>query len=104
VDHAGDRNSKRNAGGEKHEWGVEVRRLSRGPRPGNSAQKAVLSEPLAPAMLLPEVKDPAKWFGGRLWADNQTGKNLLYSFVAQVTPSLYSNTQLVKPQDVRSYN
>jgi ABC-type Fe3+ transport system substrate-binding protein len=38
------------------------------------------------------------------WADNQTGKNLLYSFVAQVTPSLYYNTQLVKPEDVRSYN
>jgi iron(III) transport system substrate-binding protein len=46
---------------------------------------------------------PAKWFGGHLWADNETGKNLLYSFVAQMTPSIYYNTQLVKPQDVRSY-
>ena len=55
-------------------------------------------------MILPEVKDPAKWFGGHLWADNQSGKNLLYSFVAQMTPSIYYNTNLVKPQDVRSYN
>src|SRR5262245_29094971 len=71
---------------------------------GNALLKADLFEPLAPAMILPEVKDPAKWFSGHLWADNQTGKNLLYSFVAQVTPSLYYNTQWVKPQDVRSYS
>src|SRR5262249_39902608 len=50
-----------------------------GPCKGNSLLKAVLFEPLAPAMILPEVKDTAKWFGGHLWADNQTGKNLLYS-------------------------
>src|SRR6266513_337680 len=75
-----------------------------GPCTGNTLLKTDLFEPLTAAMLLPEVKDPAKWFGGHLWADNQTGKNLLYSFVAQVTPSLYYNTQLVKPQEVRSYN
>jgi len=75
-----------------------------GPCTGNSLLNADLFEPLAPAMILPEVKDPARWFGGHLWADNQTGKNLLYSFVAQITPSLYYNTKLVKPQDVRSYN
>jgi iron(III) transport system substrate-binding protein len=75
-----------------------------GPCTGNSLLKADLFEPLTAAMILPEVKDPAKWFGGHLWADNQTGKNLLYSFVAQITPSIYYNTQLVKPQEVRSYN
>jgi len=60
-----------------------------GPCTGNSLLKSDLFEPLAAAMILPEVKDPAKWFGGHLWADNQTGKNLLYSFVAQITPSIY---------------
>jgi iron(III) transport system substrate-binding protein len=75
-----------------------------GPCTGNTLLKTDLFEPLTAAMILPEVKDPAKWFGGHLWADNQTGKNLLYSFVAQVTPSIYYNTQLVKPQEVRSYN
>src|ERR1041384_2852000 len=75
-----------------------------GPCTGNSLLKAVLFQPLAPAMILPEVKDPAKWFGDHLWADNQTGKNVLYSFVAQITPSIYYNTQLVKAQDLRSYN
>jgi len=75
-----------------------------GPCTGNSLLRADLFEPLAPAMVLPEVNDPAKWFGGHLWADNQSGKNLLYSFVAQMTPSIYYNTNQVKPQDVRSYN
>jgi ABC-type Fe3+ transport system substrate-binding protein len=75
-----------------------------GPCTGNSLLRADLFEPLAPAMVLPEVNDPAKWFGGHLWADNQTGGNQLYSFVAQMTPSIYYNTNLVKPQDVRSYS
>ncbi len=75
-----------------------------GPCTGNSLLKADLFEPLAAAMILPEVKDPARWFDGHLWADNQTGKNMLYSFVAQITPSVYYNTKLVKPQEVRSYN
>jgi iron(III) transport system substrate-binding protein len=75
-----------------------------GPCTGNSLLKADIYEPLAAAMMLPEVKDPAKWFGGHLWADNQSGKNLLYSFVAQMTPSIYYNTNLVKPQELRSYS
>jgi iron(III) transport system substrate-binding protein len=89
---------------EKQAGLVSVDAFLIGPCTGNSLLKADLFEPLEPAMIFPEVKDPAKWFGGHLWADNQTGKNLLYSFVAQVTPSLYYNTQLVKPEDVRSYN
>jgi iron(III) transport system substrate-binding protein len=89
---------------EKQAGSVSVDAFLIGPCTGNSLLKADLFEPLPPAMILPEVKDPAKWFSGHLWADNQTGKNMLYSFVAQVTPSIYHNTQLVRDQDVRSYN
>ena len=89
---------------EKQAGAVSVDAFLVGPCTGNTLLKSDLFEPLTAAMILPEVKDPAKWFGGHLWADNQTAKNLLYSFVAQVTPSLYYNTQLVKPQEVRSYN
>ena len=89
---------------EKQAGAVSVDAFLIGPCTGNSLLKADMYEPLAPAMILPEVKDPQKWFAGHLWADNQTGKNLLYSFVAQITPSIYYNTQLVKPQEVRSYN
>ena len=89
---------------EKQAGAVTVDAFLIGPCTGNSLLKSDLFEPLAPAMILPEVKDPAKWFGGHLWADNQTGGNQLYSFVAQMTPSIYYNTQLVRPQDIRSYN
>ena len=89
---------------EKQAGAVTVDAFLIGPCTGNSQLKSDLYEPLAPVMTLPEVKDPAKWFGGHLWADNQSGKNLLYSFVAQMTPSIYYNTNLVKPQEVRSYN
>jgi hypothetical protein len=71
---------------EKQAGVVSVDAFLIGPCTGNSLLKADLFEPLALVMILPEVKDPAKWFGGHLWADNQTGKNLLYSFVAQMTP------------------
>ena len=89
---------------EKQAGAVTVDAFLIGPCTGNSLLKSDLFEPLAPAMILPEVKDPTKWFGGHLWADNQTGKNMLYSFVAQMTPSIYYNTNLVKPQDIRSYS
>ena len=89
---------------EKQAGAVSVDAFLIGPCTGNSLLKADLFEPLAAAMILPEVRDPVKWFGGHLWADNQTGGNLLYSFVAQITPSLYYNTQVVKAQEVRSYN
>ena len=60
---------------EKQAGVVSIDAFLIGPCTGNSLVKADLFEPLEPAMLLAEVKDPAKWFGGHLWADNQTGKN-----------------------------
>lgn len=89
---------------EKQAGAVGVDAFMIGPCTGNALLQADLYEPLAPAMILPEVKDASKWFGGHLWADNQSGGNLLYSFVAQITPSLYYNTQSVKPADLRSYD
>src|SRR5262245_64844127 len=88
---------------EKQAGAVSVDAFLVGPCTGNSLLKADLFEPLVPAMILPEVTDQANWFGGHLWADNQTGKNLLYSFVAQVTPSLYYNTQMVKTKEERRH-
>ncbi len=89
---------------EKQAGAVSLDAFLIGPCTGNSLLKSDVYEPLAPAMILAEVKDPAKWFAGHLWADNQSGKNLLYSFVAQMTPSIYYNTNLVKPQEMRTYN
>src|SRR5262244_1911568 len=89
---------------EKTAGAVSVDAFLIGPCTGNSLLKMDLFEPLPAAMILPEVKDPAQWWAGHLWADNQTGKNYLYSFVAQMTPSLFYNANAVRPQDFRSYD
>jgi len=89
---------------EKQAGAVSVDAFLIGPCTGNSLLKTDLFESLPAAMILPEVKDPAQWWAGHLWADNQTGKNYLYSFVAQMTPSLFYNANAIKPQDFRSYD
>lgn len=62
-------------------------------------------EPLEPYMVLPEVKNPKHWWGGHIWEDNVTNKRSLYSFIADAdTGGLRYNSDLVKPDDVRSFD
>lgn len=58
---------------------------------------------LAPFMdfvLLPEVKDPKQWWGGHLWVDS--AKRFIYSFQAYLPESIWYNTELAKPSELRS--
>jgi ABC-type Fe3+ transport system substrate-binding protein len=60
-------------------------------------------EPLEPNMVLPDVKDPKKWWGGHIWEDNLETKRFLYSFIAEVgTGGLWYNSSLAKPDELRS--
>lgn len=61
-----------------------------------------LLDPVLPAMVLPEVRDPKNWWGGHMWADN--AKRFIYSFTAYVTETLWCNTSLVKPDEITSYD
>jgi hypothetical protein len=62
-------------------------------------------EPLEPAMLLPEVKDPKNWWGGHIWEDNVSTKRFLYSFIAEVgTGGLWYNSILAKAEELRSFD
>ncbi|HYT57861.1 MAG TPA: extracellular solute-binding protein [Verrucomicrobiae bacterium] len=63
-----------------------------------------IAEPFEPFMVLPEVKDPKQWWGGHIWGDNKTGKRLIYSFEAFTSDNLWHNTELVKPEEIRSYD
>src|SRR5258706_2480005 len=63
-----------------------------------------IAEPFEPFMLLPEVKDPKQWWGGHIWGDNQSGKRFIYSFEAFTSDNLWHNTELVKPEELRSYD
>lgn len=59
-------------------------------------------EPLAPWMILPEVKKPGNWWGGHIWAD-KSGK-YIYMFLAYLTETLWYNTNELKPEEVKSYD
>jgi len=53
-----------------------------------------------PWLALPEVKDPKQWWGGHLWADS--AKRFVYMFQAYLPESIWYNTELVKPGEIRS--
>ncbi len=65
--------------------------------------KGGLIEPLSiePALLLPEVRDPKVWMGGKM---NLIGKDrYALSFFSRPTITLVINSELVKPEEIRSY-
>jgi ABC-type Fe3+ transport system substrate-binding protein len=57
-------------------------------------------DPIEPWLALPEVKDPNQWWGGHLWVDN--AKRFVYMFQAYLPESIWYNTDLVKPNEIRS--
>ena len=61
-----------------------------------------LLEPIEPLMVLPEVKDPKNWWGGHIWVDK--AKRLVYSFQAYQTENIWYNADLIKPDQIRSFD
>jgi ABC-type Fe3+ transport system substrate-binding protein len=59
-------------------------------------------EPVAPLMILPEVKEPKHWWGGHIWVDN--AKKFVYSTLAYQSESLWFNSQMMKAEDARSFD
>jgi iron(III) transport system substrate-binding protein len=58
--------------------------------------------PLEPAMMLKEIKEPSNWWGGHIWVDN--AKRYIYSSQAYQTENIWCNSDLVKPDEIRSLN
>ncbi len=57
-------------------------------------------DPIEPWLVLPEVKDPKQWWGGHLWVDK--AKRFVYMFQAYLSEVIWYNTDLVKPDEIRS--
>jgi iron(III) transport system substrate-binding protein len=55
-----------------------------------------------PALILPEVKDAKRWWGGHIWIDN--AKRYIYSFAAYQTQSLNYNSELARSEEIRSFD
>lgn len=66
-----------------------------------SVKPAGVTVPMEPVLLLPEVRDPKAWFGGKLpWVDKDRH---IISFFAYPSAKIAVNTELVRPGDVKSY-
>lgn len=62
---------------------------------------------LAPFMdfvILPEAKDPRQWWGGHMWEDNLKTHRFIYSYSADFSTPPFYNADLVKPDEVKSYD
>jgi ABC-type Fe3+ transport system substrate-binding protein len=64
--------------------------------------RAGILDPVEPLLILPEVKDPKRWFGGHIWLDKS--KRFLYAFQAYQSQNLWYNSTLMKPEEIRSYD
>jgi iron(III) transport system substrate-binding protein len=51
--------------------------------------------------VLSEVKDEKQWWGGHMYVDKE--KRYGYSFLAFVQDAIWYNTDLVRPEELRSY-
>ena len=61
-------------------------------------------EAFPPMFLLPEVKDPSGWLDGHhWWGDPKTKKYLLFYSLPAGDTSIGINTNLVNPDDIKSY-
>ncbi len=88
--------AERKAG--KFLWDVSIGGVS----PALNVQLAGgMLDPIEPALILPEVKDPKQWRGGRIeYADAE--KRILVMMVTQ-RGTLYVNPKIVKPESITSY-
>jgi iron(III) transport system substrate-binding protein len=59
-------------------------------------------EPLEQFWILPEVKDPANWWGGHIWTDS--AKRFAYSPLAYSLDNIWYNSGHAKPEELRTYD
>ncbi len=58
--------------------------------------------PMERELILPEVANPQAWRGGQLPFQDQ--EHLIALFLSRVGPTIAINSDLVKPQEIKSYN
>jgi len=67
----------------------------------SSLEPEGMLDPLEPALLLPEAKDPKNWLGGELDFIDKARMALLT--LSSSAPAIYVNTNLVKPEEIKSF-
>ncbi len=60
--------------------------------------------PFMDSVILPEIKDPRQWWGGRMWEDNIKTHRFIYSSSTDFSTSTILQCRLVKQDEVKSYD
>lgn len=78
--------------------------FSSGPSILRQAYEAKYLQPLRPALLLPEVTDRTKWYGGKhLWSDPEEKYLLIFEGTPGSASVAYNTTKLPNVDEVQSY-
>ncbi len=67
-----------------------------------AVKPAGMADPMEPVLLLPEVVNPKNWYAGKLpWLDKE---HMLFSYYAFANNTIAINSDLVKPDEIKSYH
>lgn len=69
--------------------------------PFNLSSAGVL-DPIEPLLILPEVRDPKRWFGGHVWLDN--ARRFVHGFQSFQSDNFWHNPTLLNADELRSYD
>ena len=77
--------------------------IATGPNGPRMLYLAKALDPIAPALILPEVTDVSKWYGGKHWyADPENQYIFMFEGTLNSTALSY-NTKLMNPDEIKSY-
>jgi ABC-type Fe3+ transport system substrate-binding protein len=77
--------------------------IASGPNAPRTLYLGKVLDPLAPALLLPEVTDPNKWYGGKHWYADPENKYIFIFEGSVSTTGLAVNSKLMSPGEIVSY-
>jgi iron(III) transport system substrate-binding protein len=77
--------------------------IASGPNGPRSLYLAKALDPLPPALLLPEVTDGSKWYGGKHWYADPENQYIFMFEGTTVSTSLSYNTKLLAADEIKSF-
>ena len=77
--------------------------IATGPNGPRMLYLAKALDPIAPALILPEVTDVSKWYGGKHWYADPENQYIFMFEGTMNSTSLSYNTKLMNPDEIKSY-
>jgi ABC-type Fe3+ transport system substrate-binding protein len=74
-----------------------------GPNGPRTLYLGKMLDPIAPALILPEVADTSKWYGGKHWYADPENKHIFMFEGTIVTSGLSYNTKMMRADEIKSY-